>query len=426
MIKITQRQWIAGGIAIALFGLALVHIRQALPPDVIVIETGPAGGSYHDNAMLYAKHMEAAGLKVQVRPNPQSLQTIDRINANVPRTDEKHVDIGFTVQPLEKDKYPNVLSAGVVQLQPLFIFQNRALGQLRSPGDLKGKRIVMPPQGSASAQAATSVLAQYNVDDKNSRFTYLPITEASQALKNGLHDAGFFMLASSNAMIRDLVNTPSLALLPVRESKGITRILENLRPVSLPFGAFDMQKLLPEQDLDMLSGSVNVMVRKDINPAVLYILLQAMQETHSGQTLVSLKGEFPNTIGTALKVHPLAAQWEKAGTPWMFNHFGPIMASLIDKYWFVLLLIVFVANFYSVCLYLYEFYESIVNYIAVKILKRHHERLLAGLTSNFAGEKMFSLAEAIVKRESNQRKAHALLAKVHQAKSSHTNSVAQF
>jgi TRAP-type uncharacterized transport system substrate-binding protein len=411
-MKITVRSIAVSGIAIVLLGLAGLSVKEALPPSTLVIETGPVGGSYHDNALLYAKHLEATGLKVQVRANPQSLQTIDRINAQVQRSDAAYVDIGFTVQPLAIEKYPNVLSLGVVQLQPLFTFYQRKFGQLRSPADFKGKRVVMPPKGSASAQAATSVMSLYGVDDVNTRFTYLPIAQAAQELKEGLHDGGFFMLASSNAMIRDLVMTPSLMLLPVREAKGITRILDNLRPASLPFGAFDMPKLLPEQDLDMVSGSVNVMVRKDINPAVLYSLLQAMKETHGGQTLVSVKGEFPTTVGTALKVHPLAAQWEKAGTPWMFSHFGPIAASLIDKYWFVMLLIVFVANFYSVCLYLYEFYETIVNFVAVRILKRHHDKLIAGYASSWIGEKMFGLAEAIARRQSNKNIAHGLLEKV--------------
>jgi TRAP transporter TAXI family solute receptor len=411
-MKFTLRGLALSSFSIIILVLAALSIKEALPPQVLVIETGPVGGSYHDNAVLYSKHLEAAGLKVQVRPNPQSLQTIDRLQADVPRTDPAHIDVGFTVQPLNAEKYPNVLSAGVVQMQPLFTFYNRQLGQIRSPADLKGKRVVMPPQGSASAQAATAVMALYGVDEKNSRFSYLPITQAAQELKNGMHDAGFFMLASSNALVRDLVMTPALAMMPIREARGVTRHLDHLRHTALPFGAFDMPKLLPEQDIDMVAGTVNVMVRKDINPAVLYTLLQAMKETHGGQTLVSVKGEFPTTIGTALRAHPLAVQWEKSGTPWMYSNFSPTLASLIDKYWFLLMVIVFVANFYSVCLYLYELYETTVNFLAVRILKRHHDRLLAGKTSNFLGERMFVLAEAIAKRESNEHKAHELLDKV--------------
>jgi NMT1-like family len=411
-MKFTSRKLAIIGMVILVLSLMGLSISAALPPSVLVIETGPVGGSYHDNALLYAKHLEAAGVKVEIRPNPQSLQTIDPLNADLPRSDAAYVDVGFTVQPLVPDKYPNVLSAGVVQMQPLFIFYNRQLGQLESPIEFKGRRVVMPPQGSASAQAATALMAVFGVNDKNTRFTYLPIAQAAQELKDGLHDGGFFMLASSNALVREMVMAHRLMLMPIREAKGVTRVLDNLRPALLPFGAFDMKKLLPEQDLDMISGSVNVMVRKDINPAVLYSLLQAMKETHSGQTLVSIKGEFPTMQGTSLKPHPLAVQWEKAGTPWMFSHFGLTTASLIDQYWVIALGVLFVANLYSVCQYLFGLHDTIASYVALRILYRLHLKHSTGQPAGAVSHWLFDLAETMMHRESIHQKASAMLHQV--------------
>jgi TRAP-type uncharacterized transport system substrate-binding protein len=406
------RSLVVSVIALGFAWLIYHGVNLALPPKLIVIETGPVGGTYHDTALLYARHFEEAGLKVEIRPNPQSLQTIDRLNADVPRGDPAYVDIGFTVQGLSAEKYPNVLSAGVIQLQPLFAFYNRQLGEQKSPASLKGKRIVMPPQGSASAQAATALLGLYGIDDRNAQFTYLPIAQATEALKVGQHDAGFFMLSPANTMIRSLANAPSLAMLPVQEAQGVTRRLDYLRPIKLPFGAFDMQKSIPDKDLDMVAGTVNVMVHKDISPAVLYVLLKAMSKEHGGQTLVSSKGDFPTTVGTALTVHPLASQWDKTGMPWTFNTFTPEIASVIYKYWSIALAIVFLANFYSVCLYLFEFYETVANYFSVRILRLLKDRHASGHKPGKGSRWLLAIAEAIVKRESRHQEAHTLYQQV--------------
>jgi uncharacterized protein len=406
------RAFVVTVIALGLAWLVYYGVNLALPPKLIVIETGPVGGTYHDTALLYARHFEEAGLKVEIRPNPKSLQTIDRLNADVPRGDAAYVDIGFTVQALSADKYPNVLSAGVIQLQPLFAFYNRQLGEQKSPASLKSKRIVMPPLGSASAQAATALLGLYGIDDKNTQFTYLPIAQATEALKTGLHDAGFFMLSPANSMIRSLGNVPSLAMLPIQEAQGVTRRLDYLRPVKLPYGAFDLLKSVPDKDLDMVAGTVNVMVHKDISPAVLFVLLKAMSKEHSGQTLVSSKGDFPTIIGTALTAHPLALQWNKTGMPWTFENFTPEIASVIYKYWSMALSIVFLANFYSVCLYLFEFYETVTNYLSVRILRTLKDRHAAGHKPGRRSRWLLALAEMIVKRESRHQEAHTLYQQV--------------
>jgi TRAP-type uncharacterized transport system substrate-binding protein len=398
------RSFVVSAIAICFAWLIYHGVNLALPPKLIVIETGPVGGTYHDTALLYAKHFEEAGLSVEIRPNPQSLQTIDRLNSDVPRGAASYVDIGFTVQGLSAEKYPNVLSAGVIQLQPLFAFYNRRLGEQKSPASLKGKRIVM--------QAATALLGLYGIDDKNAQFTYLPIAQATEALKAGQHDAGFFMLSPANAIIRGLANTPSLAMLPVQEAQGVTRRLDYLRPIKLPFGAFDLQKGIPDKDLDMVAGMVNVMVHKDISPAVLYVLLKAMSKEHGGQTLVSSKGDFPTTVGTALTVHPLASQWDKTGMPWTFNTFAPEVASVIYKYWSIPLAIVFLANFYSVCLYLFELYETVANYFSVRILRLLKHRHASGHKPGKGTRWLLAIAEAIVKRESRHQEAHTLYQQV--------------
>lgn len=384
---------------------AVISVQKALPPSTVIIETGPVGGSYHDNGLRYAKKLEAAGFKTEVRPNPQSLETIDRIESGQP-----HVDIGFTIQPLDRSKYPNTLSAGVVELQPLFIFYNASNEGVLKLSQLVGKRVVMPLEKSVTSQAARSVLALYGVTPENTTFTYLPIAEAASELKNGGHDAGFFMLAATNRIIQDLAGSKNLAMLSLPQAQGISRQLDYLKPAVLPLGAYSVQPELPASDLNVLSGTVNVMVRKDINPALLYKLLEAMKDSHQAQTLVSSRGEFPTTAGTALDVHPMAAQWSKTGTPWVFAHFNPILASLIDKYGvFVVVLIVF-AEIYRVWHYLSAMLDFGAASIAVRILTRLQKRAQKDVAPGSFSKKMYLVAQRLTTvSDSQNKKAQVLL-----------------
>ena len=380
-------------------------IRETMPPRKVVIETGPVGGSYHDSALRYAKKLEAAGFKTEVRANPQSLETIDRIESGQP-----HVDIGFTVQSLDRSKYPNTLSAGVVEVQPLFVFYKAGNGRISTIHQLLGKRVVMPVEKSVTAQAARSVLALYGITPKNTTFTYLPIEDAASELKNGQHDVGFFMLAASNRIVKNLAESKNLSMLSLTQVQGISRQLNYLKPSLLPFGAYDLQRDLPATDISMLGATVNVMVRKDINPALLYHLLEVMRETHQGESLVSNIGEFPTTVGTALEAHPLAAQWHKAGTPWVFKTFDPILASLIDKYWLLAVVMAVIAQAYTTFHELYKFAILGSSSIALGILLRLQKRMREGKTPGIISKGFYHFAKSMTTTSKSQNeKAQALV-----------------
>ena len=384
---------------------AVNSIRKTLPPSKVVIETGPVGGSYHDNALRYVAKLEAAGFKTEIRANPQSLETIDRIESGQP-----HVDIGFTIQPLDRSKYPNTLSAGVIELQPLFIFYAPEKGKITKLQQLLGKRIVMPAEKSVTAQVARSVLSLHGITAQNTTFTYLPIADAASELKSGKHDVGFFLLAPSNQIIKGLAESRTLSLFSLAHAQGISRQLDYLKPAVLPFGAYDLQRELPSADIGMLGGTVNVMVRKDINPALLYNLLDVMRETHQGQTLVSNRGEFPTAVGTALDAHPLVTQWHKLGTPWVFKHFGPILASLIDKYWLLVVAMVIVSEIYRTSSYLYELIHLSASSMALVILRRLQKRLQDGKEPGAISRGLYRAAKGMTAAsESQNEKAQVML-----------------
>ncbi|HEY0181489.1 MAG TPA: TAXI family TRAP transporter solute-binding subunit [Rhodopila sp.] len=348
---------------------AIYAVRRAIPPRDVTIETGPVGGSYYETALKYREVMQRHGIELRLRPNPDSLVIIDDVDRA-----GSDVDIGFTAQAVRREQYPRTEAAGAIELQPLFVFYNIGrLGGLATPSSLRGKQIVLPTEQSATSRAALEVLNLYGVTRANTRIAFMQLDQAVHALESGQADAGLFMLAPSNGFITEMAQSDPLRLLSETEGKGITRHLPFLRTTVLSRGSFDIDNNIPPDDVELVAATVNVVVRKNIHPAVLYMLLEAMKEVHRGTTLISDAGEFPSVSGTDLLPHPLAPEYAKSGLPWTYREMPLSIASLIDYYFVIGVTILILAEIYKNLKYLSEMTNLLVENLCLRLLA-HIER----------------------------------------------------
>ncbi|UXH76295.1 hypothetical protein [Roseateles amylovorans] len=382
----------------ALWWAAAGNLGRALPPEQVVIQAGPRGGSFDTHARLYASHLAAQRLRVEVRNQDDSLRIIDKLDNAA-----TGVQVGFTAQRVDPARHPNVTSAGVVELQPLFLFLRRGWGEPPTLAGLAGRRLVMPLEGSATAQATHDVLARYEVTPQNTAFAYRQMNEAAAALQRGEFDAGFFMLAPDNALVRGLAEDPGLIMYSINDSLGIARNIDYLKPATLVRGSFDLKAPLPARDILLIGATENVVVRDDIHPAVLYALLQAMNDVHKGQTLVSDAGVYPRQAGAALPVHPLAVEWAKSGTPWLFAHLPPSLAGLVDAYWGPALALLALVSAFGTLQSLNGFIDAAVLGVALQWLGWLQRRVERGVRPGWLGRMMFRLVEPVIVREGREQ-----------------------
>ncbi len=385
----------------------MLGLRGALSPGVLVIQAGPRGGSFDLHARRYAELLASHGLRAEVRNQDDTLKIIERVNDPA-----AGVQVGFTAQRLDAQRYPAVDSAGVVELQPLFLFLRRGAAEPATLAGLAGRRLVLPMEGSATAQATLDILALYQVTRDNTRFTFTTIGDAAAALQRGEQDAGFFILAPDNPLIRRLATDPGLALHSFDDNLGITRRFDHLKPATLVRGAFDLRASQPPHDVALVGATVNVVVRKDIHPAALYALLQAMNEVHKGQTLVSDAGEYPSQAGTVLPVHPLALEWARSGTPWHYGHLPAAAAAAIDAYWEPVLVLLAVASGFGTLRSLNEFMRLIEFRIALQLLAWLQRRVDRGQGPGVLARTLFRLAEPAVLKQDNAALARLRLEKL--------------
>jgi TRAP-type uncharacterized transport system substrate-binding protein len=324
------RAWVLPSLRLGLFVLTLavilVGVWKARPPRVMTIETGPVGGSYYENALHYRQILAARGIELRIVPNQDTRNILEDVG-----NPGAGIDVGFVAQDVGADRDSAVSTIGLVQLQPLFIFASAELGRHSVLDDLRGRRIVMPPSNSVTADAAMRVFELYDITPENSSFTFLPLADAVRDLRAGRYDVGVFMLAPENKAVRELAGDSGLHLVPISEAHAIANHLPFLRSVVLPRGIYDIPDAIPPSDTPMLAARVGVVARKGLHPWLVYSLLEAIAQTHSGATLISDAGDYPTIIGAPLEVNPLAARWYQTGTPWIWRELPPALASFVDS-----------------------------------------------------------------------------------------------
>jgi TRAP transporter TAXI family solute receptor len=301
-------------------------ILYARPPTDLTIETGPVGGSYYLDAQHYQAILAAHGIHLRLKPTPNSLEIAHDV-AN-PRSG---IDVGFIAQAIDPSKDATLFSLGQTELQPLFIFASAKLGRQTTLDDLRGRRIVMPPSDSATSDAAIRIFQLYDITQDNTSFSYMPLAEAAKQLQAGKFDAGVFMLAAENPVIRALANNSGMTLVPLLETKAIANHLPFLRAVLLPRGIYNIADGVPPSTTPMVAAPVSVVVHAGLHPYLVFSLLQAMSEVHRGPTFLTEAGDFPTSVGSVLTVHPLAAQYYASGLPWIYRELPPWLASAVDE-----------------------------------------------------------------------------------------------
>lgn len=381
-----------------------LYVALSLPPRSIVIEAGPVGGTYHAHASAYAEVLIEHGFTAELRANPNSTGIIDNVNDPA-----SGVDIGFVAQPVDPAATPRVRSLAKVELQPLFLFHSIALGELVSPVNLRGRRVVMPPAASATSVAALELLALYGVTPQTATIDHVEITEAAQRLADGEFDAGFFMLAAENPLIHELAGDSDLAAYSYGDARSIAINLDYLSTAVLPAGGFDLSLSLPPGSLDLVGAEVNVITHMDLHPALAFAMLDALERRHQAATAISQMGQYPDTMGTRLPVLAAARDYAQSGRPWSHRLFGTYWGSLIDEFSVVIFALFVITQGYRTAKYMLEALTLLGLWIAGGLIERQIRAHGQGRSPGRLGRLAMALSASLIDRVSVSGRARTRL-----------------
>lgn len=137
----------------------------------------------------------------------------------------------------------------------------------------------------------------------------------------------------------------------VAQAEAISKSVPGLRHVVLWRGLISLQRDMPDSDVDLLAVRSSVLVRKDLHPALQYLLLEAMREVHGGQGPFNRLGEFPAEQPNDLPLSPTAEVFYRSGPTFWQRYTSYWLTSLLDRFVFfvipVVVILIPIAGFFG-------------------------------------------------------------------------------
>jgi TRAP transporter TAXI family solute receptor len=287
------------------------------PPTKIVIAGSFEGGHFEALALRYKDLLAEAHVEVDVRTTAGSVENLELLSD--PRSG---VQIAFMQEGITNGEHaPDLLSLGRIDYQVLWLFYP-AGETLTDLTQLKGKRVALGPPGSGTRIVTEQILDVSGVTADNTTLLKFAPQEAVGALNAGAIDALFLSFSPDSPILHSLLGNPNFRLLSLTDAEALTRIFPYLARLVLPRGAIDYERKIPANDVTLIATTNVVLVRKEIHPAIIDLLAQAIVEVHGAPGIFQRIGEFPLQTDPEFPIAEEALDFYKRG-PSLLNRYLP-------------------------------------------------------------------------------------------------------
>jgi TRAP transporter TAXI family solute receptor len=309
---------------IASFYITSKFVKPA-PKKEITIATGSKNGSYYETAMLYKKLLEKEKVKVNILTSKGSIDNIKLLNEN--KADIAFIQNG-TITTKDTDSIKSIAS---VYYEPLWVFYKNEGYKIDYIIQLITKNISIGEIGSGTYDLASKILKDNGLSNENSTISNYSSSKAKQLLLDGKIDAMFAVTSHNSQVVKSLLANPNINVLNFKRAKAYSRKYSYLESLTLYEGTLDLYKNLPDENINLLATTANLVARSDFSQELIRILLKKVKEVHKQKDLFAKQGEFPNLKNMKLELHEEAKIYFENGDTWLEKIFPYWIAANIDR-----------------------------------------------------------------------------------------------
>jgi hypothetical protein len=126
----------------------------------------------------------------------------------------------------------------------------------------------------------------------------------------------------------------------VMQAEAIAKTVPGIKRLVLWRGLIDLTRDVPDADVDLLASTNTLLVRKELHPALQYLLLQAIREVHRPPGPFNRLGEFPAEQPNDLPLSPTAESFYRSGPTFWQQYTSFWITSLLDRFVFFVIPVV--------------------------------------------------------------------------------------
>ncbi len=351
----------------AAIACAALLMLSTMPPHRIVMASGPEGDAYYEIGKRYRAALAKANVEVQLVPTAGSVENLAKLRD--PRS-------GVTVALIQggtpgAGDASEVESLGALFYEPMWWLRKREI-----PGEgveaLRGRKISIGPVGSGTRAVALELMKRTKSEQLIGEVLALPPRAAADKLLAGEIDAAFLVSSWESPVVQQLIADPRIALSGFPHADAFVALYPFLRKLTVPRGVADLATDQPPADVVLIATKASLVVRKDLHPAIQYLLLNAAAEIHAGPSIFNRANEFPAAEAIEIPLSSEALRFYRSGVPFLHEYFPFWMAALIGK--LIILLIPILGVLYPMTRLLPRLYDWLMR---SKVLRMYGElRLL--------------------------------------------------
>jgi TRAP transporter TAXI family solute receptor len=304
---------------------------RALTPTALTILTGPEGSTTHADGLQYQALLEQRGVRTTVEPTDGSVENLQRL-AREGGNQIAFAEVGLERAVDDPEISEKLESLGSISVQPLWLFARKEL-EITSEAGLEGRRVVLGASGSGTRVFAMAILEANGLADRVTAVTLDDEDPSSsvEALKAGALD-GLFALGEPDApAIREALSDEGVQPLAFRRAAAYERRYPGLIAVSIPEGALDLARNVPEQDMQLVALATNLVAPDGLHPSLVDLLLGVATRVHSGPNVLTTSYTFPGPDEISLPLARAAERFYTEGPPPLQRYLPFWLAGLLNR-----------------------------------------------------------------------------------------------
>jgi len=304
---------------------------QPAPPSRMRISTGSETGAYYAFAKRYADLLAVNGITLEIMTSAGSQQNLERLRADEADIALMQGEVDDALMDGDSGRDNSELrSLGSVAYEPVWVFYRgeARLDKLHMLGD---RRIAVGAEGSGIRGLALKLLEANEIAANSKNILSTGGLDAAEALQQSQIDAAFVVAAPEAAVVQVLLRSPDVRVMSFIQAEAYTRRFPSLSKIVLPRGVVDLVRDTPPRDTTLLATTANVVVRKDLHPALASLLLQAMADVHGRSGFFQKAGEFPAYKDRSFELSDDAARFYKSGPPFLQRYLPFWLAVLVER-----------------------------------------------------------------------------------------------
>ena len=298
---------------------------QPSPKKEITIATGAKDGNYYKTALVYKNLLEKDNVKVNILTSEGSIDNIKILKEN--KADVAFIQNG-TITSADTS---NIKSLASIYYEPLWVFYRNEGYTVDYMIQFISKKIAVGTIGSGTKDLADKILKDNGINEQNSTILNYNTKEAKEKLEKGEIDVIFIVSSHNSEVVKELLADPKINLFSFKRARAYSRKYTFLEALDLYEGTIDLYKNLPDENINLLATTANLVVQKDFSEELKRILLKKVVEVHNKKDLFAKAGQFPNIDNMKLDLDEEAKRYFEYGDTFLEKIFPYWIASNIDR-----------------------------------------------------------------------------------------------